>query len=687
MTFDKTKAMRNAERFLSQGKIRAAISEFEEVLKHDSRDFSTTNMLGDLYTKAGDTKPAIKCYSKVAEYYADKGFAPKAIAIYNKIARLEPSSLEVSERLAELYLQKGSVNEAKSHYVRLAENYESNGRMIEALDIWKQIAILDTTNTEVYVTIANSYAKEGHTEEAADAFVEAGLRFAKCDEQDLALEQFSRSLELAGNSTRALAAFLETSCVLGKDAEAVDRLRQLSEEFPTDNEIISHLYEAYLRSAQYPEAEKLIIRIVELEPANYPKFLDLARLYIDAGDLEAATRILTISSEHLLVGGQAHEFSSFVNEILEQDGENLDALRLLARFTSWQRDADAFRSALQRLATVGGQVGSIDDERYALSQLVMVMPNEPTYSARLREINDEFGYTGGEESEDVFAKRFNKAEPFQEDLEWDPIDKTVSGFAIASVSDGMPEIERAGVVNGDYSAAEVVASEAPNSSNSAIAKEIDSIKFYIESGYEDLARKAIDDLIAEHGPLPEVLEMLAMVEEPETETVPVFDPGQSPEADGHLTAVSFNSGFEDLRSELGIDDSDIDDSDYETHYNTGTAYKEMGLTEEAIREFQDAAALVSANDGTRRLFSCANLLGLCFMELGRPNMAVTWFQRALETPQLTPEEKQGIWYELANAHEADGDVSKAGHFFEQVYAENINFRDVSQRLRSMSIAV
>jgi tetratricopeptide (TPR) repeat protein len=74
------------------------------------------------------------------------------------------------------------------------------------------------------------------------------------------------------------------------------------------------------------------------------------------------------------------------------------------------------------------------------------------------------------------------------------------------------------------------------------------------------------------------------------------------------------------------------------------------------------------------------------MQKSMPNLALTWYQRALETPGLSDEEKQGIWYELAAAYEADGDLENAGRYFEQVYAENINFRDVSQRVRNMALS-
>jgi pilus assembly protein FimV len=133
MGFDKIKAMRNAERYLAQGKIRSAISEYKQVVEHDPKDFGTMNLLGDLYSKAAEPNSAVTYYTIVAEHYSKQGFSQKAIAVYNKIAKIQPNSIDISEKLAELYKTKGSVKEAKSHYVVLAENYQAKGRTTEAL--------------------------------------------------------------------------------------------------------------------------------------------------------------------------------------------------------------------------------------------------------------------------------------------------------------------------------------------------------------------------------------------------------------------------------------------------------------------------------------------------------------------------------------------------------------------------
>lgn len=76
------------------------------------------NILGDLFVKNSEKNEAVKHYTKVAEHYGGQGFAQKAIAVYNKIARINPDSIEISSKLADLHRMKGSVAEARSLHER-----------------------------------------------------------------------------------------------------------------------------------------------------------------------------------------------------------------------------------------------------------------------------------------------------------------------------------------------------------------------------------------------------------------------------------------------------------------------------------------------------------------------------------------------------------------------------------------
>src|SRR5246127_5891215 len=91
--FNKQKLLSSAEKFVQQGKLQNAISEYEKVLKNDSKDLTLANTVGDLYARLGESEKAINCFKSVGDAYATQGFTVKAIAMYKKITKIK-SSLE-----------------------------------------------------------------------------------------------------------------------------------------------------------------------------------------------------------------------------------------------------------------------------------------------------------------------------------------------------------------------------------------------------------------------------------------------------------------------------------------------------------------------------------------------------------------------------------------------------------------
>ena len=139
--------------------------------------------------------------------------------------------------------------------------------------------------------------------------------------------------------------------------------------------------------------------------------------------------------------------------------------------------------------------------------------------------------------------------------------------------------------------------------------------------------------------------------------------------------------FQEFRSELG--ELGEEDEDLETHYNLGIAYREMGLLDEAIGEFQKVAKAVQKGKPFRYTMNCSTMLGLSFMDKGEPNIAALWYQRALEVPGLEHETILALRYDLGLALEAGGDSSAALDCFRQVYAANIEYRDVADRISTL----
>ena len=124
-------------------------------------------------------------------------------------------------------------------------------------------------------------------------------------------------------------------------------------------------------------------------------------------------------------------------------------------------------------------------------------------------------------------------------------------------------------------------------------------------------------------------------------------------------------------------DKQLGKEDYETRYNLGIAYKEMGLVDEAIAEFQ-----LAAKDGAR-LLECASMLGICFIEKGMPKLAVKWFEKGLSAPGRTEEEYKGIRYDLGDALEQSDELDGGLGFFEEVFGQDASFRDVGQRIERL----
>jgi tetratricopeptide (TPR) repeat protein len=114
--------------------------------------------------------------------------------------------------------------------------------------------------------------------------------------------------------------------------------------------------------------------------------------------------------------------------------------------------------------------------------------------------------------------------------------------------------------------------------------------------------------------------------------------------------------------------------DAASHYDLGLAFKEMGLIDEAIAEFQ-----IALRSGSMRL-KVWEELGACFLQKEQYNIAEKVARRALEAPYEDELELLGVYYILGRASEALGRQEQARDAYERVLGLDINFEDVSKRL-------
>jgi tetratricopeptide (TPR) repeat protein len=150
-------------------------------------------------------------------------------------------------------------------------------------------------------------------------------------------------------------------------------------------------------------------------------------------------------------------------------------------------------------------------------------------------------------------------------------------------------------------------------------------------------------------------------------TVPTSAPTADEDADFRRTLAQFKAKVAE----------NFDTDDAKGHYDLGTAYKEMGLLDEAIGEFQQSLRADPENLAT------FEMLGLSFLEKGEPQAAIRTLERGLRLPTQVEDDLLGIYYCLGNSNEALGNIDAAKEFYERIFALDINFKDVTDRLRDL----
>jgi tetratricopeptide (TPR) repeat protein len=120
--------------------------------------------------------------------------------------------------------------------------------------------------------------------------------------------------------------------------------------------------------------------------------------------------------------------------------------------------------------------------------------------------------------------------------------------------------------------------------------------------------------------------------------------------------------------------------DTQSHYDLGVAYREMGLFEDAIREFDVAAA------DPKRECVCRSMIGMTLNELGRTSEAIEAFLQGLHSSTRTPEQETVLCYEIGAANESLRRTKDALTYFQKVMRRDSSYRDVQERVRRLTKA-
>ena len=201
--FNKQKVLSAAEKFVQQGKLENAISEYQKVLKADPKDLTVMNTVGDLYSRLGEQDKAAECFKSVGDAYASQGFTVKAIAMYKKLSKLK-ASMECVLRLAELYTQQGLFNDARAQYLQVAEDFLKSGQLDQAVRIFQKTLEMDPDNVPMRTKLAEVYIRLGKKDEAWKILTAAAESLRSKGQLAAADEILQRMLKLEPGNSYAL---------------------------------------------------------------------------------------------------------------------------------------------------------------------------------------------------------------------------------------------------------------------------------------------------------------------------------------------------------------------------------------------------------------------------------------------------------------------------------------------------
>ncbi|MBL8151833.1 MAG: tetratricopeptide repeat protein, partial [Blastocatellia bacterium] len=383
MSFNKAKVLKSAEKYVQQGKIPSAIDEYRKIVEADPNDLTMINTLGDLCVRAGRTEEAIMNFSRIAENYRENGFTLKAIAMYKKISKLEPSNYETSLKLADLYSKQGLIVDARQQYLLVADAYKKTGQTRQALEVLKKIADLDPENTSVRLKLAESYQVENMYDEAHEAYIAAGQEFLKKGKVSDAIQSYQRAVSINPDSKSAIKAMVDALLQQGDLDQALEMLGSALDKNPGDVDLIVLLGRTYLNGKMLSEAEETFSRLLELDKSRYDYLIEVGKRYLEKGQFDSTINTVDKCVDLLIARRQEEKAINLLRGILDYDANHMTALKRLSDIYLRVREDYNLAATLNTIAEVAMRRGMKDDAIEALKQLAEIEPDEPSHKQRL----------------------------------------------------------------------------------------------------------------------------------------------------------------------------------------------------------------------------------------------------------------------------------------------------------------
>jgi tetratricopeptide (TPR) repeat protein len=389
--FNKQKVLSAAEKYVQQGKLQNAISEYEKILKADAKDLTVLNTVGDLYARIGEADKATDCFKNVGDAYAAQGFTVKGIAMYKKIAKLKPS-LESVLKLAELYTQQGLFNDARAQYLQVAEEFLRAGELEQSVRIFQKILEMDPENVAMRVRLAEVYIRLGKKTEAWQIFSAAAETLRSRGSRNGAEEILQRMLTLDPGNSYALLLRGRNALESGDAAAAIKFFEKVA-DIDNHPDGLRDLLKAYVQTGRAAEAGKLAGQLLSAHNDIESMFSYIDAL-VQGGGHEEALLVIDQHADRLLAENSAKVLETLRSVIGHVSG-NPASLEKLEELFHKAGDQSHINEVHELLAHACVQSGDLSRARDLYQGLAEQEPQNPMHMQNYQQVVGMMGGSTG----------------------------------------------------------------------------------------------------------------------------------------------------------------------------------------------------------------------------------------------------------------------------------------------------
>jgi tetratricopeptide (TPR) repeat protein len=387
--FNKAKILQTAEKYVLQGKIPAAIEEYQKILRRDPKDLMTLNTVGDLYVRLGKMDEAVKCFYELAEKSIEAGFVPRAIAVYKRITKIDQEALPALTRLGELYSMQGLMRDARTHYLQTVDIHMRRREPGKAREIFEKVLMLDMENPRLQRRMAELYAETGKKPEAVATFLSAAERFIDTQETAEASTTLDALLKLDPENTEAKALRGRVLLAQGSASKAVEMLAPLVSR-GAGKAASEALYQGYVAAGD-PEHAAATAKLLFEQHGDFTPLAAVADGLSAKGKADDALAIYQGAAEKLQSEGAFPVLIEGLKKILKADPSNILALELLWGVYRRTGDVGEGRETAELLAHAYVAAEQLTQARDVYAELVALEPDVVEHQRLLKQVEARLG--------------------------------------------------------------------------------------------------------------------------------------------------------------------------------------------------------------------------------------------------------------------------------------------------------